>query len=152
MINHKLLFHHPAGQLLKILKTKYYCNYKNKINCVGNINRENLIPPQELHRLPSEARTYFKILCYVFKCIHGLAPLYLSELLIIKQHQDLTLQIPRTFSTYGDRAFYSAGPKLWNSLPQEIRFVKSLDGFKSKLKHYFFNSFLEFKAKLNMYT
>ena len=45
MINHKLLFHHPAGQLLKILKTKYYCNYKNKINCVGKINRENLIPP-----------------------------------------------------------------------------------------------------------
>ena len=107
---------------------------------------------KELHWLPCEARTYFKILCYVFKCIHGLAPLYLSELLIIKQHQDLTLQIPRTFSTYGDRAFYSAGPKLWNSLPQEIRFVKSLDGFKSKLKHYFFNSFLEFKAKLNMYT
>ena len=34
---------------------------------------------KELHWLPCEVRTYFKVLCYVFKCIHGLAPLYLSE-------------------------------------------------------------------------
>ena len=106
---------------------------------------------QELHWLPCEARTYFKILCYVFKCLHDLAPSYLSKLLLIKQQQDLTLSVPRTLTSYGDRAFSSIGPRLWNSLSVDIRLVSSLDCFKSKLKHYFFNSFPQFKAKLNMY-
>ena len=67
---------------------------------------------QELHWLPCEARTYFKILCYVFKCLHDLAPSYLSELLQIKQQQELTLCAPRTLTSYGDRAFSSIGPRL----------------------------------------
>ena len=105
---------------------------------------------QELHWLPCEARIFFKIVCYVFKCIHGLAPSYLSELLVVKHHQDLSLCVPRTLTSYGDRAFYCVGPKLWNSLPIDIRMVNSLDCLKVKLKHYFFNSFIENKSKLNM--
>ena len=105
----------------------------------------------ELHWLPCEARIYFKNLCYVFKCLHNLAPSYLSDLLRIKEHQDCTLFIPRTLSRYGDRSFSCAGPRLWNSLPVEIRLASSLESFKSKLKHYFFTSFPEFKATLNMY-
>ena len=105
----------------------------------------------ELHWLPCEARIYFKNLCYVFKCLHNLAPPYLSGLLVIKEHQDLTLCIPRTLTRYGDRSFSCAGPRLWNSLPVDVRLANSLESFKSKLKHYFFNSFSEYKAKLNMY-
>ena len=106
---------------------------------------------QELHWLPCEARTFFKIVCYVFKCIHNLAPVYLSELLSIKQPLEMTLCVPRSLTTYGDRAFSCIGPKLWNSLPIDIRLISSLDSFKSKLKHYFFNSFTDYKATLNMY-
>ena len=106
---------------------------------------------QELHWLPCEARTFFKIVCYVFKCIHNLAPVYLSELLSIKQPLEMTLCVPRTLTTYGDRAFSCIGPKLWNSLPIDIRLISSLDSFKSKLKHYFFNSFTDYRATLNMY-
>ena len=106
---------------------------------------------KELHWLPCETRTYFKIVCYVFKCLHGIAPTYLSELLVVKQRQDLTLNIPRTLTGYGDRAFSCVGPRLWNSLPVNIRLVNSLDSFKAKVKHYFFNSLTEYKAKLNKY-
>ena len=105
----------------------------------------------ELHWLPCEARSYFKIVCYVYKCLHNLAPSYLSELLVVKQSHDLTLCVPRTLTSYGDRAFSCIGPRLWNSLPIIIRLSSSLDSFKSKLKHYFFNSFTEYKAKLNKY-
>ena len=105
----------------------------------------------ELHWLPCEARTCFKILCYVFKCLHGLAPSYLSELLVVKHSQDLTLCIPRTLTSYGDRSFSCAGPRLWNALPESIRMACSLEAFKSKLKHHFFGSFSQFKEKVNMY-
>ena len=78
---------------------------------------------------PCEARIFFKIVCYVINCIHGLAPYYLSELLVVKHYQDLT--------SYGDRTFSRFGPKLCNALPIDIRMVNSLDYFKAKLKHYF---------------
>ena len=107
---------------------------------------------KELHWLPCEARTYFKVLCYVYKCLHNKAPSYLSELLVIKSFEDLIFHIPRTLTSYGDRAFSTAGPRLWNSLPMEIRFAGSLETFKSKLKHYLFSSFTEYKAKLNVYN
>ena len=106
---------------------------------------------QELHWLPCEARICFKVLCYTFKCIHGLAPIYLSELLVTRQSNDLSLQIPKTLSSYGDRSFSGAAPRFWNALPVEIRFASSIEVFKSKLKHYFFDSFSKYKEKLNKY-
>ena len=37
-------------------------------------------------------------------------------------------------STYGCRAFYYAGPAVWNSLPDELRNSDSFDSFKRFLK------------------
>ena len=42
---------------------------------------------QELHWLPVEQRIIFKILLMTFKCLNGIAPLYLSDL--------VTRHIPR---------------------------------------------------------
>ena len=33
----------------------------------------------------------------------------------------LTCVLPRTLSSYGDRTFAAAGPRLWNSLPVQLR-------------------------------
>ena len=106
---------------------------------------------QELHWLPSESRTYFKILCYVFKCIHGLAPTYLSDLIVISRDSNLYLKVPRCQSKIGDRAFSVAGPRLWNALPVDLRLVDTVERFKSKLKHLFFSSFQEYKFQINIY-
>ena len=43
-------------------------------------------------------------------------------------------------SSLGDRAFQSAAPKLWNSLPAEIRNIQTLTSFKRALKTYFFKT------------
>ena len=48
------------------------------------------------------------------------------------------LSVPRTFSSHGDRAFYSCAPKLWNSLPADLHFCSSLDIFKKTLKTHLF--------------
>ena len=106
---------------------------------------------RELHWLPSEARPYFKLLCYVYKCLHDLAPSYLSDLIAIRRAYDLTLVVPRSSTQIGDRAFSQAGPRLWNALPADIRTINNLNTFKSQLKHLLFSSFKNYKFKVNIY-
>ena len=106
---------------------------------------------KELHWLPSEARIYYKVLCYVFKSIHGLAPKYLSDLINIKRAHNLSLEVPRSFTKFGDRAFSRAGPRLWNALPGDLRMIRSLDSFKAQLKHHFYSSFTQYKSNVNIY-
>ncbi len=100
-----------------------------------------------LHWLPVKYRIDFKILLFVFKSLHNLAPLYLTELLhphtlsrsLRSTNSDL-LRVPRTrLKTRGDRAFSVVCPKLWNSLPSHIRTAPTMSVFKSTLKTYFFS-------------
>ncbi len=98
-----------------------------------------------LHWLPVKQRIEFKILVFVFKALHGLAPTYLSDLLrchnpsrALRSGNLGVLSVRRLRLKHrGDRAFAIAGPKLWNSLLVSIRMVSSLSSFKSKLKTHF---------------
>ncbi len=100
----------------------------------------------QLHWLPIRIRIQFKILVYVYKCLHSLAPDYLSELLLPSTVTYATrssldrslLHIPRTRTVTGDRAFHAAAPRLWNNLPRNIREAPTLHVFKSLLKTHLF--------------
>ena len=46
--------------------------------------------------------------------------------------------IRRSRTTYGDRCFAAAGPRVWNSLPTELRQSDSLAQFKQRLKTHLF--------------
>ena len=75
---------------------------------------------RELHWLHIKQRIIFKIILLIFKSTHGLAPVYLEELL--KPYVPICLSIePYKLRTYGFRAFSISAPILWNSLPEEIR-------------------------------
>jgi len=51
----------------------------------------------------------------------------------------MMLDIPRTMTSLGDRAFAVAGPRVWNSLPPVIRDPSlSLSVFGKLLKTYLF--------------
>jgi hypothetical protein len=71
-----------------------------------------------------------------------LAPQYLVDLVKLRDSTVLTrsagakhLFVPKTRTAhYGDRAFYRAGPVLWNNLPLNIRTKESLSTFKFALK------------------
>ena len=101
-----------------------------------------------LHWLPISYRINFKILLLTFKCLYGLAPNYLIDLISIKKQSRYSLrsndsllrELPstKTRSTLGDRAFQSAAPYLWNALPSTIRNIKTLDTFKTAVKTHFF--------------
>ena len=101
----------------------------------------------QLHWLPVKYRIEYKIGLIVFKCLHGLAPPYLSDLLkpyvpmrsLRSANRDL-LQIPRSrLCTFGDKTFASFAPRLWNSLPVHLRQIESLSQFKSFYKTYLFS-------------
>ena len=109
----------------------------------GKKKHDHITPVlKSLHWLPVEYRTQYKILMFTFKAIHEMAPSYISDLV----HQKVSarrlrsdgkclLQEIRTKNvTCGDRAFQSAAPRLWNSLPLDIRVINSFDAFKKKLK------------------
>ena len=79
-----------------------------------------------LHWLPIEHRVIFKLLLYTYKALHGLGPDYLANLLGSR------------ISTYGDRSFACVSPRLWNKLPDFIRYSETLDSFKTRLKTHLF--------------
>ena len=79
---------------------------------------------KDLHWLPVAERIEYKILTLVYKTLHGLAPIYLTELLrySVRTRQLHSrgcnvLQVPRIHNKYGERSFSVAGPILWNKLP-----------------------------------
>ena len=77
------------------------------------------------HITPSLEKLHWLPLLMTFKIINGCAPEYLSDLLetyvptrSLRSATRGLLVVPKSFtSTYGDRAFSVAAPKLWNSHP-----------------------------------
>ena len=100
----------------------------------------------QLHWLPVDKRITYKILLMVFKCLHNLAPSYLSNLIIKytpnralrSSSKNLLVVPPSRTKGYGDRAFSVCGPKLWNNLPESLRHETKLEPFKKNLKTYLF--------------
>ena len=91
---------------------------------------------QELHWLRSPERIDFKLAVLVYRCLHGLAPRYLSDYIQrvansnrrrLRSSSSSQLVIRRTrLSTVGDRAFPVAGSRLWNSLPPDVTSAPTL--------------------------
>ena len=81
----------------------------------------------------------------MYNCTVGNAPEYLTELLSKQyvrreglrsnKNQKTCYIVPfNKRKTFSDRSFSTAGPKLWNSLPESIRQSASCDSFKKNLK------------------
>ena len=77
-----------------------------------------------------------------FKCLHKLAPIYLSELLVLYtpscslrcEGKNLLLEQFVNTVQFGESTLKYCAPTLWNSLPQYMRDCDSLESFKSSLK------------------
>ena len=101
---------------------------------------------RSLHWLPVRSRIIFKILLLVYKSIHGLPPAYLSELIkpyapesnLRSGMKNQLIEPPTRLVTFGDQAFYKAGPTLWNKLPLHITSSPTLSHFKQNLKTHLF--------------
>ena len=102
----------------------------------------------DLHWLPVSYRIVFKILLLVFNSLN-LSPSYLADRLSYQSHSRVLrsaskqlLDQPRSITkTYGDKAFSVCAPKLWNSLPLDLRKSSFLTGLKKELKTYLLGNF-----------
>ena len=110
--------------------------------------REHATPMlKELHWLPIHARIEYKVAILIFKCLNGLAPSYLSNMISIYSPSRAlrsanSLLLTHSSSNYkrlGDRAFSVYAPCLWNRLPLHLRKINNLNSFKTNLKTYLFN-------------
>ena len=105
---------------------------------------------RKLHWLPIRERIDFKILTYVYKCLYGTAPSYLSSLFSLyrptrsglRSSSDTTrLAVHRsikTLKTADNRSLTYVVPRMWNHLPRTIRESVSLTIFKKCLKTYLY--------------
>ena len=89
-----------------------------------------------------------ELLLITFKAIQGLAPKYLCDLLTFKSSlynlrssDSILLSMPAARSkTLVDRALMVAAPRLWNSLPKELRAITNVNSFKAHSKTYLFKT------------
>ena len=137
-----LLYGLPQYELSKLQRIQ---NSAARLTSRKRDNVESVL--QELHWLPIAKRIEFKILLITYKCLPGLAPMYIAELLTkytpSRNLRSSTLDLldpPRDVKTctYGQRSFASAAPKLWNALPHTLRSASTLNQFKTRLKTFLF--------------
>ena len=108
----------------------------------------------ELHWLDVADRVTYKLSWMAYKCLHGQAPDYLSELCMpvaqVAERQHLRsasrnlLVTPRfQLNTYGRRAFAVAAPATWNTLSDELRNPDLHSAtFRRNLKTFLFRQYL----------
>ena len=103
----------------------------------------------KFHWLPVKERIIFKLMLLVHKCLHGNAPVSLSNLLNYScSARTKKLNHQRNKGIFGSRAFSRSSPKLWNLLPVNIRTEKNTDKFKVLLKTYLFKESKNFLQKV----
>jgi hypothetical protein len=112
----------------------------------------------ELHWLVYPHRLYYKVGVISYKCLHGLAPPYLSTRLIkvsdvdgrshLRSASDGQLVIPKSKTkTIGVRGFHISGPTFWNFLPGQLRDNDlTLRTFREQLKTVLFRDAVGKKA------
>ena len=103
---------------------------------------------RKCHFLPVQYRVNFKICMVTYKCLNNLAPDYLQDLISRKQSLEslrinsdkFLLYAPRLdVAEYKNRRFETYAPRVWNSLPHDIRSSNSLAIFQNKLKTFYFS-------------
>ena len=99
---------------------------------VTGVRRCEHITPvlRQLHWLPVRRRVEFKISTLVYRSLAGTAPVYLADECTLvtaagrrplRSADSRTCVVKRSRNQFGDRCFATAGPTLWNSLPEQFR-------------------------------
>jgi len=86
-----------------------------------------------------------QIATLTYKILSTQQPAYLYNLIsyhqpsrVLRFSSQLLLEVPRTKTEFGRRAFSSASPQIWNDISLPIRYSPSLDSFKRHLKTFLF--------------
>jgi len=106
---------------------------------------------EDLHWLPVSQRVVFKTALMVWKCVHGVAPAYLSDFCMpattisgrhrLQSTATGTLLVSRARTATGQWSFAVNRPATWNHLPPALRSPDlSESAFKRALKTHLFST------------
>ena len=101
----------------------------------------------QLKWLEFEKRIMFQKCILMYKCLNGIAPIYLEEIFTyneagysLRSCTDSKIQLPKPKLEIYKKSFHFSGPEIWNSIPIHIRSSKSLKSFKDKCFSYLLSS------------
>ena len=131
-------------------------NFSAKVALGGGAKRDHATPfLKHLGWLNIENKHKYELGLMIYNTLKGNIPNHLMSLPTVRdirplptrqQHQ---LYIPKTKTNMGERSVLVAGPKLWNSLPTQVRNVNTLSSFKRQLYKYLLHHQLQHQSALN---
>ena len=112
---------------------------------VANKRKYEHVTPilRSLNWLPVRDQLYFRDAVLAFKCMSGLAPVYLSDKLItrstaskreLETRNSQMLNIPLFRTATGQKTFYYRTVNIWNNLNNNIKLCIDVNSFRSKLR------------------
>lgn len=112
---------------------------------VANKHKYQHVTPilRSLNWLPVRDQLYFRDAVLAFKCMSGLAPVYLSDKLIthstvskreLETRNSQMLNIPLFRTATGQKTFYYRTVNIWNNLNNDIKVCIDVNSFRSKLR------------------
>ena len=100
---------------------------------------------KELHWLKVPDRISYKIALLMDKCVKGLTPEYLINIVItphrrrLRSTSELKLPVIRSRNVHVHGcSFASMGPRVWNALPRNLKEAESIEQFKSLMMTHLF--------------
>ena len=102
----------------------------------------------QLHWLKIQERITYKVATIMYKCIHNMAPIYLTEMVLSELPHNRNLRSAQRRLLYTTKSrteivhsgsFKSMGPCIWNTLPDCVKNSNNIDVFKSQLKMHLFS-------------
>lgn len=95
-----------------------------------------------LHLLPLSSQLKLRILCFIWKCMHGLSSnlfndfFLRSQSIVTRGAQSNLLVVPLATSAHSAKRITHVGAKLWNELPAGTRCITKLLDFKTRALHF----------------
>ena len=110
------------------------------------INHRGIEIASELNLMTLQNRRNYRLTCLMFKCMHGLAPTYLTDRITLNCdiHEYGTraalnddLYVPTAKTECLRKTFLYNGAITWNNLPVNLKQIPTLECFKSScFKHF----------------
>ena len=100
----------------------------------------------QLHWLKIQECITYKVATIIHKCIHNIAPVYLTEMVFSELSHTRNLRSTQRRLLYTTKSrtefvhsgsFKSMGPPILNTLPANVKNSYNIDVFKSRLKDIF---------------
>lgn len=131
-----------------LIRAQRLQNFASKVAVGGARRRDHASPIIErLKWLKIDKKYIYEICVLIYKIKLHQVPEWLfkfptsSEVrgAVVVTRQDNKLFVPRARTNYGARNLYVEGPRLWNSLPDNVLTCQTLTSFKNKLFNYLFH-------------